>query len=116
MVAVSYPRGPLTVLPVRGADADEVLSFLNRYGAERYEHSEAPEVSGEDRATSIYVRSAADRSTIIGLLPSTVLIHDPERGGIQFAYSVEALDRFGVDRRKLYALLDRSDHGDPRSY
>lgn len=78
MAVISYSRKPLQLLLVGGSSPDEVLEFLNRYSDWPYELAEPLEELGE----TIFVRSATDRTTTRGLLSSTVVVHDPHRGGV----------------------------------
>lgn len=97
MGAISYERAPLTVLRISDSTAEEALEFLNRYSPRSYEHV------ADYRADSsvIYIRSKSDQSTTIGLLPDTVLVHDPDRGGVDLVYSHATLNRLGISKRKL---------------
>lgn len=105
MATISYPRRPLAVLSARSASPEEILDFLNRHGAGwGYELTVDPGLSS--RAV-VQVRSLRDRSTVIGILPSYFLIHDPERGGVEFAYDAESLSRFGIDGARLAELIGR---------
>ncbi len=97
MGSISYERAPLTVLRISDSTAEEAIEFLNRYSPRSYEHV----ADYRTDSSVIYIRSKSDRSTTIGLLPDTVLIHDPDRGGVDLVYSQATLNRLGISERKL---------------
>ena len=97
MGAISYERAPLTVLRISDSSAEEALEFLNRYSPRGYEH--VPDYA--PGSSVIYIRSRSDQSTTVGLLPDTVLVHDPDRGGVDLVYSHATLNRLGISKRKL---------------
>lgn len=103
---IYYARSPLLILPVADSSLEEVLRFLNDYGENTALGEDSYEFvdSIEDTSNSIVfrVRKCSDRSTIIGLSSSTVILHDPDIGGVQLLHSMNDLKRYGV---KTNALL-----------
>lgn len=114
MTAVRYPRRHLMVLRVEGSSPESVLRFLQIYSPKkRYIILSMP---SEDRAT-LQVQNTLDRGTIIGLLPSTVIVRDMEKDDVEFIYSQERLRELGIDSALLASLMEISaqeeiiDHG-----
>lgn len=105
MSTIRYERAPLTVLRISDSTPEEAIEFLNHYSSQRYEHVE----NYIEGSSAIYIRSRSDQSTTIGLLPDTVLIHDPDRGGVEFANSHATLNRFGISRHRLIQAFTEAD-------
>lgn len=103
--AISYERAPLSILEVARADESAVLEFFMLYGDGDYRMIEAP--ADSRYANTIYLQSSKDRSTRIGLTRQTILIHDPDRGGVEIVYGAEGLRRFGVDEGILREISRR---------
>lgn len=102
---IYYARSPLLILPVADSSLEEVLRFLNDYGENTALGEDSYEFvdSIEDTSNSIVfrVRKCSDRSTIIGLSSSTVILHDPDIGGVQLLHSMNDLERYGVKTNTL---------------
>lgn len=105
MALISYSRSPLLLLRVASSTPEEVLDFLNRYSKHSYEF--APPVG--DSSNLIYVRSTHDRSTVLGLMAPMILVHDPDRGGVKFAYNSQSLEWLRLSSKgilRAFAELD----------
>lgn len=98
---IYYARSPLLILPVAGSSLEEVLRFLNDHGENSSLGEDSYEFvdSAEDASNSVVfrIRKCSDRSTIIGLSSSTVILHDPDIGGVQLLHSMNDLERYGVN-------------------
>lgn len=101
MGAISYARSPLAVLQISSSTVEEILDFLNLHSSQSYERID--DTSGQ--SSPIRVRSLSDCSTIISLQSDTLLVHDPDRGGVAIIQSMVAIERFGIDGDRLRELL-----------
>jgi len=103
MTAVRYPRRPLAVLRVEGSSSESVLRFLQLHSPrKRYSILSEPTA---DRPT-LQVQNLFDRGTVIGLLPSTVIVRDMEQDDVEFVYSQERLRELGINRATLDSLME----------
>ena len=103
MTAVRYPRRDLAVLKVEGSSSDSVLRFLQLHSPrKRYIILSEPTA---ERAT-LQVQNTLDQGTVIGLLPSTVIVRDMEQDDVEFIYSQERLRELGIDRATLDSLME----------
>jgi len=103
MALISYPRRPLVVLPVGAASPEEILDFLNLHGGSDQHYELTARAGVSERA--VQVRSMVDRATVVGLLPGSFLVHDPELGGVQFIYDLDGLRHIGIDPQRLQSSI-----------
>ncbi len=102
-VTVGYSRADLQVLRVRYATTDDVLGFLNLYSGEHY-----TVVDAEENAP-LHLRSERDQTTVVGLPRYSYLVHDPERGGVDFIQSASSLRNLGIRAERLAELFQEED-------
>lgn len=107
--AVSYERSPLSILEVARADESAVLEFFLLYGDGDYRLVEGP--AGTQDSKAIYIQNSRDRSTRVGITQKTILIHDPDRGGVEIVYGAEGLKRFGVSEDLLEEISGKKTDG-----
>lgn len=103
MTAVRYPRRPLAVLRVEGSSSESVLRFLQLHSP-RKRYAILSEPTAERK--TLLVQNTFDRGTIIGLLPSTVIVRDMEQDDVEFIYSQERLRELGIDSAVLASLME----------
>lgn len=103
MSIVVYERKPLTLLSMVDSSLEEAVEFLNKYGKRKYESV------GQERLDSntviFRVRPLLDKSTVISLTDSTVLIYNPDRDEVSFAHNLFSLKSYGVNKDILNQLL-----------
>lgn len=102
-VVASYSRADLQVLRVRYATTGEVLDFIGRYSDEQYTVLDAEENA------PIHLRSERDQTTVVGLPRYSYLVHDPERGGVDFIQSASSLRNLGIRAERLSELFQEED-------
>jgi len=103
MTVVRYPRRDLMVLRVEGSSPESVLSFLRLNSP--HKHYEIIAEPSSEHAT-LRVQNSLDRGTIIGLLPSTVIVRDLDKSDVEFVYSAERLLELGINSQILDELIE----------
>ena len=103
MTAVRYPRQALMVLKVEGSSPESVLRFL-RLNSPKKHYIILSEPTPERE--TLLVQNTLDQGTVIGLLPSTVIVRDMEQDDVEFIYSQERLKELGIDGATLASLIE----------